>query len=947
MRLCQSALVLFLSSGLFVALTGCGGGGGGGETSPPSTGGGTVDLNTLSGLVRTSGGDPLPGVTVHAATASAVTDATGAFILSSLGSLPVGSVVVEFDGRTAVPTGALPFPVLDVIVPLPAGTTALTMPQVITLPDLNNAVSANQSLALNADGSAVTPIDVVQAGGMTDMSLSGPTGTLVTIAGAVGGAGVDLNMTPVDPGEVPMPLPDGLQGNGFVTIQPGNASFDPPDPTPPGDPVLGLDIVMPDLLGLPVGTLVDIWSFDHDAAEWVNRTLETGQSGVVQLAGGVGPGTEVVATGVITEGGWHSPVVPVDPDCGTRVMGSVVDLASGAGIAGAAIAFANGQFATTADDGTFLSDLVPAYDVATLMGSGECIPAEICYEVVLPPGAGGLTSGKLTLPAMDVVPGGVTVLSSVGFNLGTTGTLAGVVLGQGASGEMVRLMPDVGSARSVQPNASGAFFATGLEEGGWTASYLFEGDAAATSVPFAITANTTTTIAIQAAKGGGSDDIVVLVLRDDGDNGSAPAPVAGATVRLVGTDGVSAGGLVMLTDQDGKASFTDVTGPYTVTAQKDVFEQAVNTRYGSSLVGVAPASGTIGVLLGIDDVPGAVVMNATLGGTILNLPPLSANELIFVSVSITGTQGQGFVGATFADPMTGAYALPIPGDVLLDINVTRRDATATSQVLSTLRASGVGPVAVAGMLTVDLDHASAVLWSEPVDFTFGAVEPGATVLVHARITDTVTGSSFFESVYFGPSSTSNVTLNLPDVAAPAFAGLRFVIEGVAVGVLGNGFQSCGEALTSTPGALVLSFLGVPNLTSPMPGAVFTVAEMEALHVIYSGAGGGAFGGSGVDLFFLSYEPGGSGTPPAGVQAMEWDVIVRSGTGSFDLPLTALPMFGPGQDGIVAELEALRFEGPVFDYDAFFNEDLAANLDALLNGDTARCEASVEQMLSTQ
>ena len=942
-----------LTAPLFFALVGCGGGGGddgsGGNTGGGSTGGGgTVELSTLSGNVRVAGGGPLQDVTVRVASVEGRTDAFGAFVLSSIGSLPVGSVLVELDGSTATPTGPLDFPTLEVMVPLPAGTTALTLPQVITLPDLNNPESANQSLPLGADGSSAVPIEVVQAGGMDEISLTGPMGTIVTVGGAVGVSGVDLNVTPVVREEVPMPLPEGLLGNGFVTIQPSNAAFDPPDPAPPADPVQGLDIVLPDELGLPVGTEVDIWSFDHDVNDWVNRSAETGQRGVVRLRGS-GPETEVAASGVITEGGWHAAVVDVDPDCATRISGSVVDQA-GQGIAGASIAFSTGQFAVTASDGSFLSDQVPAYDVGALASGEGCFPQDICYEVVLPPCAGGLSSDKLVIASADIVTGGTTPLAPVVFELGTTGTVAGVVIGPATSGQMVTFTSSVAPSISVTPGANGGFFQTGLEAGDWLASFLFDGETVPTEVPFSVAANEITTIVVQLGKGGGgggADSVSVLVLESSLLTIEPLVPAVGATVRLQGTDSVSAGGLIMLTDANGMATFDQVTGPYTVTAQLDVFEQGVTTRFASSLVGVEAPTGSLGLFLTTTAPPAPIVADATLAGVVSNLPALSPSESLFLTATVNGSGGAGFGGFGIVNPVDGSFSLDIPSDAALDIFLVHRNELAESRIVASLFRTDVGQASSGGVLTRNFDYAATALWDRPVPFTFSNTSMAEDVFVAIEFENDLEGTQFITDVHSSFGGAQNVTLNLPDANDPGLGGFELGVSASVISL--SSFQeprACQMPLVGNPSSVDIVFMEASTLQNPMDGDVFTVADLESLQASYLTGNTGAFGDNGPDTLDLSYPEGGSGTPPAGIDAADWSILVAPGTENFSLPLTGLPMFGPGQDEIFVDLGILRFSGATFDFQSFFNENVAMNLMTLLDN-AGQCETFSSATIATE
>ncbi len=904
-----------------------------------------VTLNSLSGLVRVAGGAPLPGVTVNVAGETAITDSGGFFVMTGLGSLPVGMVAIDFDGSTATATGPLDFPELEIMVPLLAGTTELTLPQVITLPDLNNADSANQSLTLNGDGTAAEAIDVVQMGGMTAINLSGAIGTLVTIDGMVGVAGADLNVTPVAPEEVPMPLPDGLQGNAFVTIQPGNARFDQPDPALPDPPISGLDIVLPDVLGLPIGTVVDIWSFDHVAGAWVNRSEETGQTGTVELDG-AGPATRIVATGVITEGGWHTAVLPVDPTCGTRVTGFVKETGTDNGIAGASVAFGTGQFATTDSDGSFTSPVIPAYDATDLINE-ICTPTDLSYEIVLPPSFGGDSSGTLTIMAADIVEGGTTDIGDSLFTLGTTGSVAGVVIGANTMGEDVSITPDGGAAVMVTPNGSGAFFQTGLEAGPYTASFLFDGASAPTEVPFTVVPNGLVTIAVQDAVGSGSEDITVLILQTDGDD-SDLFPVAGATVRLQGTDSTSSAGLIMMTDANGEAVFADVDGPYNVTAQKDIFANALNLRFATSLVGIDPTGTTIGIPILNDSNIDQVTTDATLSGTVSNLPTLMGSEDLQITAIESGTSGDGFSQSATVDSTTGAYTLSIPSDTPLDVYVIHRDLSATSQVLATLIDEAVGMTTTGNTLTADLDFANAIGWNESVMVSLVGEALADDLFIDTCLRNDATGFTLRTPLHAAlAGSVVDVTLNLPDLGDTALAGYTFRIDGELQDTSTSNFsgRECAVVVADNATTSTLTFLDTPTLTSPMDNASLTLAQLQSLQVAYNPSTVGPLGNNGVDFFILSYLQTGGGVP-SGIDGAIWEVIVPPGQAMFDLPPAGLPMFGEGIKAIDAEIGANRWGGVSVDFTQFFDEDLATGFLAI-DGATESCESYSELEISTQ
>lgn len=66
-----------------------------------------------------------------------------------------------------------------------------------------------------------------------------------------------------------------------------------------------------------------------------------------------------------------------------------------------------------------------------------------------------------------------------------------------------------------------------------------------------------------------------------------------------------------------------------------------------------------------------------------------------------------------------------------------------------------------------------------------------------------------------------------------------------------------------------------------------------------------------------------------------------GQDSFNLPTTLLPMFTDNLQDISFEVRAFRSGGPVFDFDAFFNENVGANITGLLSLDNSSCESSSE------
>ena len=885
------------------ALTGCSSS----DDDPVNPGGGAVALETLSGNVRGAGGTGLVDVNVTVGTNSTVTNANGDFVITSLGSISSGEVLVEFDGSSAG-AGSELYSTLDVLVSLPSGTTNLVMPQVITLPDLNSAGSDSDTVTVTA---GATDAAIALANGTSNVGLDGPMGTLITIDGVLAATPVDINITPVQPEAVPMPLPDDLIGGSFVTIQPSNAAFAPPA-------AAGLDVTLPNSLNLPDGTMVDIWSFDHDVNAWVNRSAETGNQGVVSVGG-----ADIVALGVITEGGWHAPVLPVRPECATVATGRVIDSVNMEAIPGANIAFSTGQFTTSDSNGDFtLPDLV-AYDVNDLM---NCTAVDVDYEVVLPPSFGS-TSQTGTLAMANVVIGGTSDLSNITFTISTTGSVAGIISGDGAGD--VLLTEDAGSGTAMAtPNSDGSFFIDGLAEGAWTATFQFDGLAFPTENTFTVVANQIATVNLQAAVGQGTDDITIFVVEDDDDDTTPLMPVQGAVVLLQGSDAGSSNGFVMTTDMNGMATFNDVSGPYTVTAQLDNLEGSTTTRHASSLVGITPTSSTIAVPLLIEPVENVPIPSDSLTGIVSNMPAIMGTETLEVFAVATNFGFDVFSGNAMVDNM-GNYTMSVPPGVELDAWVVHRDNLATSRIISTLFVPGIGQTS-GGTLAANFDFANAVAWDQPVNVTFANVGADVDTDVYFEAFDLAAGTAFDGLIYSG--SIANVTLNLPDVTDMAFTGLNFnVFAGVNPGTLSE--SECEFVLSSTPTDLDFDFLSPPTPVTPADSADFTAEEFGNLTVSFTGAANGSFGANGFNAYFFESI---SGPTPSGIDVAQWEIFFPSNASSFDIPLAALPMFVDGQT-LEGGIDKQLFAGSTVNFNTFFNENVNQNLEDLRSDATSTCE----------
>ena len=203
------------------------------------------------------------------------TDANGAFTFMDA---PKGHVLLEIDGRTAVPEDAeFNYPKMTFEVHLQEGV-------VTELPGPVYMLKLNQGQFV--DGLFDVEFTLPEAPGF---KLTVPAGTSVLFPdGSEEGV---ISVTQVHFDQAPMAPSDGLQSRLLVTIQPPGVRFDPPSP-----------LQLPNVDGYPPGKKVDMFSYDHDIEAFV--PIGTGQVSddgtVVRSDPGVG----------VVKGGWHCGAAP-------------------------------------------------------------------------------------------------------------------------------------------------------------------------------------------------------------------------------------------------------------------------------------------------------------------------------------------------------------------------------------------------------------------------------------------------------------------------------------------------------------------------------------------------------------------------------------------------------------------------------------------------------------
>lgn len=867
-------LGLSLVCALWAACSSGGGGGGGGDTV------------SFAGTVLGPSGTGLPGVVVEvqssAGSAQATTDASGNFIVPRP---PKGMVLLHVDGSGA-PGGT--FASLELAVVVGGGATNLAQP--IVLPDL----SAGTTVDVAVDGSGMTSgAAMVTAPDGTVLDI--PDMTTILLDGQVPGGPVPVNVTPVPAINVPMPLPGNQDPGAFVTIQPPNASFSP-----------ALGITLPNTRGLPAGTMVDIWSFDHQDGAWVNRSQQTGNQGVVSQ-----DELTITASAVITEGGWHAGSLPVDPECATTIAGQVFGLGTTTPLRDVLISLSTGQFARTDAQGRFSIASVPAYDAGALP---NCDPIDLDLRAIAPVSFGAMTV-EMTIAAGLIVPGGTTNLAPFDIPVSSTGSLVGTV---SDSGQRVQGTVSItGTAMlDVDTDAWGTFFVSNLDPGPYTATFPFKsGDV---SEDFTITANQTSFVTLSAGTPGGGGGAVNVQVLDF--NSGSPDPVDGACVTLVGASG---GPQFATSGSDGIAAFTSApAGPYTVTAQLEVvFTLGGTARLATTLVGVQ-ASGSPGLivlpLFDDGDVGQPVVVDAMIEGSALNPPQSTDLDFQIATESDGGFQIE---GSLFSD----AFTADVPSNVPLDAAVTARDdldGTIQSAVFAPGLTVGSGQT-----LMTDFDFANACPFDQAVSVTYDGAPTGGFAFADLELN--AAGNLYWS---FSDGQSLPTAFDWPDLSNVKLSGFDAWFEtGIEDFAPTFAESSCSIPLGHTTRTkLQVAFLGYPTIQAPADQATFKTYGTGNTVQFTLGAGNGTTTGfNSVTFFGESFDS---------ETVLFWDILMPAATTAVTLPavFASKPMFPDGF--YVVDASATRFDYPGFDFATFFDADLPTSVAAVMTMEI--CEAGV-------
>ena len=236
---------------------------------------------SFSGIVLNNADQPIQGaectLAVNGTELLAATDIDGMFLFQNIpGSGPADLIVdglnafrVGGAGGKDIPTGSYPSLHYEPVI-IPNAANSLPTPVLLPPLDPKNAVvfDNTQDVELTVEGIEGLKM-IVKAGSMTN-----PDGSVPSPANP---ATLMLNQVRQD--DVPMPMPDGAAPPFAWTLQPGGATFDPP-----------VEIIYPNMSGLPAGSIAFFLSFNHDTMRF-----------------------EIVATGSVSDDGMHIVTDPVLP----------------------------------------------------------------------------------------------------------------------------------------------------------------------------------------------------------------------------------------------------------------------------------------------------------------------------------------------------------------------------------------------------------------------------------------------------------------------------------------------------------------------------------------------------------------------------------------------------------------------------------------------------------
>ena len=243
---------------------------------------GPPQITSISGLVEDDSNTPIPGatITLEGTSYSAVSDVNGNF---SISPAPIGSFLLQVVGQTSTRTDAT-FPTLVYNITTITGiNNTLGMP--ICLPPLDPTSVQTYS------PTSTQPV-TLQMTGVPGYAFTVAPGSVTNPDGTPYGGPLSLSQVHAD--RVPMAPPHGTLPLMAGTLQPPGLHFNPP-----------VQAQFPNTSGLAPGTVLDLYSYDHDQMAWVSQgPVRVSADGSVLVSD---PGFG------ISKSGWHFPPPPPPP----------------------------------------------------------------------------------------------------------------------------------------------------------------------------------------------------------------------------------------------------------------------------------------------------------------------------------------------------------------------------------------------------------------------------------------------------------------------------------------------------------------------------------------------------------------------------------------------------------------------------------------------------------
>ncbi len=238
-----------------------------------------TQVTSFAGLVLDNASQPIVGAICSIEVSGQIfpdvsTDVNGQFLLNNLTAGPGHLRINGFDatqlGDQTIPTGMFPVLAYEVIV---IANTENSLPGPILLPELNpdnvRSYDGTADVVLTIEGVEELKM-IVKAGSMTRADGTTPTP----------GDPAEIALNQVHHDDIPMPMPDGAAPPFAWTLQPSGATFDPP-----------VEIVYPNMSGLPAGTITYFLSFNHASNRFVivatGHIIENGLCAVTDPESGI------------------------------------------------------------------------------------------------------------------------------------------------------------------------------------------------------------------------------------------------------------------------------------------------------------------------------------------------------------------------------------------------------------------------------------------------------------------------------------------------------------------------------------------------------------------------------------------------------------------------------------------------------------------------------------